>query len=87
MDTKTRSLRAVLDRNRLQQKNVAAALGVSRMAVWAWVDGRSVPTGINTVRLLDYLRQFEPTLQAEDLLPAADLVVAPVTDTDAPDAA
>jgi len=78
-------LRAVLDRNRLMQKDVAEALGLSRVAVWAWVDGRSVPTGANLLRLLEYLRQFEPTLQAEDLLQpaAAGSLVGPST----PDAA
>lgn len=75
MDAKTVGLRAILDRNRLQQKDVAAALGLSRVAVWAWVDCRSMPTGANLLRLLDYLRQFEPTLQAEDLLAA--VLVAP----------
>jgi transcriptional regulator with XRE-family HTH domain len=62
----------VLRRNRLQQKDVAAALGLSCNAVWAWAAGRSVPTGRNLVRLLEYLKQFEPTLTAEDLVgPAA----------------
>jgi transcriptional regulator with XRE-family HTH domain len=85
MEAKLSGLRAVLDRNRLMQKDVADALGLSRVAVWAWVDGRSVPTGTNLLRLLEYLRGFEPTLQAEDLLPAAAPLVAP--SSDAPDAA
>lgn len=72
-------LKGILARNRLQQKDVAEALGLSRVAVWAWVDGRSVPTGTNLLRLLEYLRQFEPGLRAEDLLPeaAATPVVVP----------
>jgi len=60
------------------QKDIAEALGLSRVAVWAWVDGRSMPSGVNLLRLLEYLRQFEPGLQAEDLLPdAASPVVGP----------
>jgi transcriptional regulator with XRE-family HTH domain len=61
-------LGAVLKRNRLQQKDVAEALGISRMTVWAWVHGKSVPTGTNLLRLVGYLRQFEPALQEEALL-------------------
>jgi transcriptional regulator with XRE-family HTH domain len=80
MEANETRLRAVLARNRLQQKDVADALSLSRMSVWSWVDGRTVPTGINLIRLLEYLRQFEPTLQAEDLLPAAAALVAPASD-------
>jgi transcriptional regulator with XRE-family HTH domain len=61
-------LAAVLERNRLQQKHVAEALPVSRMTVLMWVHGRTVPTGDNLLRLLAYLRRFEPGLQVEDLL-------------------
>ena len=68
MDAKLLGLRAALDRNRLQQKHVAEALEVSRMTVWAWVDGRSEPTGTNLLRLLEYLRKFEPGITAEDLV-------------------
>jgi hypothetical protein len=42
------------------------------MTVMAWVHGRSVPSGTNLVRLLDFLRQFEPGLQNEDLLPTSE---------------
>lgn len=88
MEANGTRLRAVIARNRLQQKEIAEALGISRMSVWSWVDGRTVPSGGNLLRLLEYLRQFEPTLQAEDLLdPAATPVVAPAPDTGAPDAA
>ena len=72
MSSKPRGILVVLGRNRLQQKHIADALGVSRMAVLAWVHGRSVPSGDNLVRLLAYLRQFEPGLQAEDLLLARE---------------
>jgi transcriptional regulator with XRE-family HTH domain len=63
-------LGSVLDRNRLQQKHVAEALGVTRMTVWQWVHGRARPTGINVIRLMDYLRKFEPGLAAEAVFPA-----------------
>jgi transcriptional regulator with XRE-family HTH domain len=64
-------LRSVLARNRLQQKDVADALSISRMSVWSWVDGRTIPSGTNLLRLLEYLRRFEPGLQIEDLLDAS----------------
>jgi transcriptional regulator with XRE-family HTH domain len=70
VEAKLAGLQAALDRNRLQQKHVAEALGVSRIAVSAWVHGRSIPTGSNLVRLVEYLRQYEPGIAAEDLLPA-----------------
>lgn len=69
-------LRVVLARNRLQQKHVADALGISQNAVLAWVHGRSVPSGINLFRLLEYLRQFEPGLVLEDLFPEASTVAS-----------
>lgn len=72
MERKSVGLAAVMERNRLQQKHVAEALGVSRMAVLAWYHGRSIPSGDNLVRLLAYFRSFEPGLQAEDLLPAPE---------------
>lgn len=77
MEADRKGIRAALRRNRLHQKDVAEALDLSRMTIWSWVDGRSVPTGTNLLRLLEYLRQFEPGLQAEDLLPDAEPLVAP----------
>lgn len=62
-------LAGLLERHRLQQRHVAEALDVSRMAVLAWYHGRSIPSGQNLVRLVEYLRQFEPGLTAEQLLP------------------
>lgn len=83
MDTKTKGLRTVLERNRLTQVQVADALGVSRVAVWLWIDGRSAPTEANLQRLLEYLRQFEPGLQIEDLIGSA----TPLVGLDSHDAA
>lgn len=71
MDAKTRGLRPVLERNRLRQTDVAEAVGVSRVAVWLWINGRSAPAEANLLRLLAYLRRFEPGLTAEDLLGGA----------------
>ncbi len=68
MEAKLLGLRAALNRNRLQQKHVAEALGITRMTVWSWVDGRYVPNGINLFRLVEYLRQYEPGITAEDLM-------------------
>lgn len=68
MEANGTRLRAVLERNRLQQKDVAEALGLSRMSIWSWVDGRTTPSGTNLLRLLEYLRRFEPSLTAENLL-------------------
>lgn len=76
MDVDQKGVRAVIRRNRLQQKDVAEALGISRMTVLNWVHGNSVPTGTNLLRLLDYLRGFEPALQVEDLLPPVTASVA-----------
>ena len=58
----------VLKRNRLQQKHVADALGVSRMTVWQWVHGRAVPTGTNLARLVEYLRGFDASVTNADLV-------------------
>ncbi len=69
MEAERTPLALVLERNRLQQKHVAEGLAVSRMTVNAWFHGAAQPTGPNLLRLLAYLRQFEPTLTAEDLLP------------------
>lgn len=69
----TTPLAAVMERNRLQQKHIADALGVSEMTVLRWFHGRTVPTGTNLIRLVDYLRQFEPALTAEDILPPPEV--------------
>lgn len=85
MDDDLKGVGQAIRRNRLQQKDVAEALGISRMTVLKWVHGDSVPTGTNLLRLLEYLRQFEPTLQAEDLLAPgpAEPVVSPSLDPEA----
>jgi transcriptional regulator with XRE-family HTH domain len=71
MEDNQKGVGPTIRRNRLQQKDVAEALGISRMTVLNWVHGNSTPTGTNLLRLLENLRQFEPSLRAEDLLPEA----------------
>ena len=71
------TLREILDRNRLEQKDVAEGIGVSRQTVWLWCSGQSVPGGENLVNLLAFLQRYEPTLSLGDLLqPTAFLAVA-----------
>lgn len=78
MDTNQTGFRSVLDRNRLQQKHVADALGVSRMTVWEWASGRTIPSGSNLLRLVEYLQRFEPTVTAADLFtPETAALVVP----------
>jgi transcriptional regulator with XRE-family HTH domain len=71
MEKQLSGLGDVLKRNRLQQKDVAVALGVSRMTVWQWVHGRAVPTGENLLALAAYLKGFEPTIEPKDLVESA----------------
>lgn len=65
------NLKVILKRNRLQQKDVAEALGISRMTVWQWVHGRSIPNGENLLALAAYLQKFEPTIEPKDLVESA----------------
>lgn len=72
MKTKQRKglspLAQILKRNRLQQKDVAEAVGVSRMAVLGWFHGRTFPAGAHLVLLVAFLRRFEPGVGADFLL-------------------
>jgi transcriptional regulator with XRE-family HTH domain len=68
MTTQVKGLGDVLKRNRLQQKHVAEAMGVSRMTVWQWVHGRAIPTGENLLALAAYLQRFEPGIEPKDLV-------------------
>ena len=63
-------LREILQRNRLEQKDVAEGIGVSRQTVWLWTNGLAMPGGENLARLLAYLQKFEPALSLADLMPA-----------------
>ena len=83
MQAKPNGIAAALKRNRLQQKEIAGAINVTRGTVFAWVHGKSVPTGTNLVRLVAYLQQFEPGITERDLLPNA--AVTPVSVSATPD--
>lgn len=76
MEAKFVGLRAALDRNRLQQKHLAEALGVSRMTVLEWAAGRTTPSGSNLLRIVAFLQGYEPAITAADLF-SADGLVAP----------
>ena len=72
-------LRDVIRRNGLKQREIAEAVGVAAETFSRWVAGRITPGGENLVRLLDFLRRHEPSLQADDLLPppGTDVVEEP----------
>lgn len=61
-------LKVVLARNRLSQRMVSEALGVSDETVSRWTNGRNDPRGRNLVKLMDFLRVYEPTIQLGDVL-------------------
>jgi len=83
MQAKPNGIAAALKRNRLQQKEIAGAINVTRGTVFAWVHGKSVPTGTNLVRLVAYLQQFEPGITERELLPNAGVVPAAAADSPA----
>lgn len=62
------NLRPILDRNRLQQKDVAEGIGVSRQTVYLWVNDLAIPGGENLTNLLAFLQRYETTLSLADLL-------------------
>jgi len=76
----------VCDANDLTQKDIAAGIGVTPETVtrWKW---QFSPPADELFRALAYLRQFEPGLQAEDLLPPQPPAPAVVDPGSAPDAA
>ena len=83
MQAQPTRIAAAFKRNRLQQKEIAKSIGLSRNTVFRWCQGLSVPTGTNLVRLVAYLQQFEPGITERDLLPNA--AVMPVSVSAAPD--
>ena len=64
----TGRLNATLRRLRLSRAMVAEAVGVSRQTVWMWCACRTEPTRAFRTRLLEYLREFEPTVGLDDIL-------------------
>lgn len=65
-------LREILQRNGLTQEACARGINVSLMTVGNWVRGRAVPTGTNQLHLLDFLRRYEPGLDATALASRED---------------
>ena len=73
-------MKEVLKRNRLQQADLAEGIGVTKQAVWMWCTGGGQPTTENLLKARDWIRQYDPTVTADDLLdaPANDIPVATV---------
>jgi len=67
MSSKHTGLKDAIERNSLNQRELARALGVAPETITRWKSGERVPSGSNLMRLVAYLRQHEPTLQAEEL--------------------
>lgn len=76
------SIGTALQRNRLRQKDIAEALGVTQGTVFAWVHGLKIPGGANLVRLVKYLQQYEPSVTERELVPLSGVMPDSVTDTD-----
>lgn len=60
-------MRAVLKRNAITQSELARKVGVSQVTVWAWGEGRYAPRSETLLRIVAFLRQYEPRLEADDL--------------------
>lgn len=58
----------VIRRHGLVKRRVADAVGVTPETVSRWVHGHTTPRGAELVKLLDHLRQYEPGLEASDLM-------------------
>lgn len=81
MKVNTNPIGAALKRNRLNQTDVAAAIGLSRMTVHVWCNGHALPSGPNLVKLTKYLQQFEPGITERQLLPFPGVMPDPVSPT------
>jgi predicted transcriptional regulator len=60
-------LTKAMQRMRLSQKLVAAGVGVSRIAVYAWQNNLADPSEENFGKLVAYLRRFEPRFKASEI--------------------
>lgn len=67
------ALKDVIQRNGLNQRELAESLGVAPETLSRWVQNHKRPTGENLVRLLAHLRQYEQDLQAEDLIETSEV--------------
>lgn len=72
MDTPT-PLAALLTKHRLRQVDLARGLGVSKVTVSLWANGRAIPSGPNLVRIAIWLRGYEPLLRVEQLVSDDDM--------------
>ena len=63
----TIGLAAVLGRHTVQHKDLARALSVTPETVSRWVGGQVTPGWKTIVRIISFLRRYEPDLRAEDL--------------------
>jgi DNA-binding XRE family transcriptional regulator len=63
----TIGLGAVLDRNSVMRKDLASGIGVAAETVARWCTGTSTPGGRTVLRIVAFLRRFEPALKAEDI--------------------
>jgi len=72
-------MREILKRNRLQQADLAEGIGVTKQAVWMWCTGGGQPTADNLLKARDWLRQYDPTVTADELLdlPEPDAIDCP----------
>lgn len=77
MQANPTGIAAALKRNRLQQKEIAVAVGVSRGTVFSWVHGHKVPTWTHLVRLVEHLRKFEPGITERQLVPVSGVMPDP----------
>lgn len=60
-------LQQFLDRHRLSQSDLAAALGVSRETVNRWVGGHTLPVANNLLNLLAFAKALESKTEVRDL--------------------
>ncbi len=52
----------------LSDGTLAKAVGVTKMTIGNWRRGLNKPTGVNLLRLLTELGQYEPNVRIEDLV-------------------
>jgi DNA-binding XRE family transcriptional regulator len=63
----TIGLGPILDRNSVMRKDLAEEIGVASETVARWCTGAVTPGGRTVLRIISFLRRFEPALKAEDL--------------------
>lgn len=61
-------LLAILSEHGISQYRLAKTLGFSPVTVWKWCHGLASPRAHNLVRIVAWLRTYEPGVTAEDLM-------------------